>query len=241
MTRTRNTKCKTCVPSANRNSHCGEIRMAAQLEAWVNDGLLPLPPIWNRQNPAADPVQCGRYRPDFFFELDLQQRVVLMEYDEHGHSQYSVGCELARQMEVALGFGGSPVHFIRYNPDKVSGVSRPEKKECEALLLSRLQAALADAPSDDSRFKYILTVEYLFYYPIPGADATTPHVQTFRFTTVPEYEDWAISVTKCGTSVAAAMRLRNAAMEVEDDLEDVIKEDDEEDEDEEDEEEEDEE
>jgi hypothetical protein len=147
-------------------------------------------------------------------------------------------------MEIALGFGGCPVHFIRYNPDKVPGVSRPAKKECESLLLSRLQAALADAPSDDSRFKHILTVEYLYYYPIPGADTTTPHVQTFGFTTVPEYEDWALGVTKCGKSVSAAMHRRNAAMkgmEVEDDLEDVIKEDDEEDEEEEDEEEEDEE
>ncbi len=203
--------------------------MAAQLEAWAKDELLPLFPIWNRHNPDSDPVQCGRYRPDFRYELDLQQRVIVMEYDEHGHSHYDVGCELARQMEVALGFGGCPVHFIRYNPDKVSGVSRPEKKECEALLLSRLQAALADAPSDDSRFKYILTVEYLYYYPIPGADATTPYVQTFRFSTVPEYDDWVLGVTKCGKSVIAAMR--NAVMTgavVQDDLkEDEIKEDDE--------------
>ena len=214
--------------------------MAAQLKTWVEDGLLPLSPIWNRQNPDSDPVQCGRYRPDFRYELDLQQRVVLMEYDEHAHGHQQVSCELTRQMEIALGFGGCPVHFIRYNPDKVPGVSRPPtKKEREALLLSRLQDALADAPSDDSRFKYILTVEYLYYYPIPGADTTTPHVQTFRFTTVPEYEEWALSVTKCGKSVAAAMHRRNAVMTgvgVEDDLEDEIREEDEEDEDEEDEE-----
>ena len=46
-------------------------------------------------------------------------------------------------------------------------------------------------------------------------------------------------MTKCGKSVAAAMRLRNAVMtgaDVEDDLEDEIREEDEEDEDEEDEE-----
>ena len=209
--------------------------MAAQLKTWVEDGLLPLSPIWNRQNPDSDPVQCGRYRPDFRYEQ--QQRVVVMEYDEGAHSHYSVDCELARQMEIALGFGGCPVHFIRYNPDKVSGVSRPTKKECEALLLSRLQDALADAPSDDSRFKHILTVEYLYYYPIPGAicDAAKPHIQTFRFTTVPEYEDWALGVTKCAKTMATAMRRRNAVMmgvDVEDDLEeDEIKKDNEEDED----------
>ena len=222
QTTKKNTKCKTCLPSANRLSRSGEIRIAAQLETWVKDGLLPLSPIWNRQNPDSDPVQCGRYRPDFRYELDLQQRVVLMEYDEHAHGHQQVSCELTRQMEIALGFGGCPVHFIRYNPDKVPGVSRPAKKECESLLLSRLQAALADAPSDDSRFKHILTVEYLYYYPIPGADTTTPHVQTFGFTTVPEYEDWALGVTKCGKSVSAAMHRRNAAMkgmEVEDEEE----------------------
>jgi hypothetical protein len=210
--------------------------MAAQLELWAKDGSLPLPPKWDRMIPDSDDVQCGRYRPDFRYDLDLQQRVIVMEYDEHGHSHYDVKCELARQMEIATDFGGCPVHFIRYNPDTVCGVSRPAKKECEALLLSRLQAALADAPSDDSRFKYILTVEYLYYYPIPGAicDATTPHVQTFRFSTVLEYDDWVLGVTKCGKSVIAAMRRRNAVMTgavVKDDSEeDEIKEDDKEDE-----------
>ncbi len=67
----------------------------------------------------------------------------------------------------------------------------PEKKERESVLLSRMQAALASAPPDDSKFNHILTIEFLYFYDIPGSTLTAPHVQTIAFSSAAEYEDWA--------------------------------------------------
>ena len=43
------------------------------------------------------------------------------------------------------------------------------KKEREVLLLSRMQAALAPSPQDDSCFSHILTMEFHYYFDIPGS------------------------------------------------------------------------
>ncbi len=59
------------------------------------------------------------------------------------------------------------------------------------MLLSRMQAALASAPSDDSRFKNIITVEFLYYYDIPGSTLIAPHVQSIAFLRPADYEAWA--------------------------------------------------
>ena len=86
---------------------------------------------------------------------------------------------------MAIGYGERPVHLVRFNPDPIARVKKmPEKKERESVLLSRMQAALASAPSDDSRFKNILTIEFLYYYDIPGSTLIAPlhrtSVQAYR-------------------------------------------------------------
>ena len=42
--------------------------MAAKLQKWAKEGLIPMYNLWNKTNPMADPAQCGLYRPDFVFE-----------------------------------------------------------------------------------------------------------------------------------------------------------------------------
>jgi hypothetical protein len=97
-------------------------------------------------------------------------------------------------MRLALGFGGSPVHMIRYNPDLLACVkTMPERKAREALLLERMQAALVPR-HDGSRFRNILTIEFLYYHDIPGSIVTAPYVQTIAFANVVEYESWAEAV-----------------------------------------------
>ena len=64
--------------------------MAKKLNQWVDEGLLLTEPTCNRLNPNADPVQCGKYRPDFVFKSDLG--VVISEYDEHQHTAYKQYC-----------------------------------------------------------------------------------------------------------------------------------------------------
>ena len=175
--------------------------MAARLRDWTAAGALPLSyTTWNKQNIEADPVQCGRFRPDFVFEVENEQRVVILEYDEQAHSHYTAACDIKRQGELALGYGGRPLHLIRYNPDgdkrSITNTIR------EALLLQHLSAALA--PCDHSRFDHHLVIEYLFYPSVPEAIADG-HVQTLRFQNiVPAYEEWAMRAEPLIQAAASA-------------------------------------
>jgi hypothetical protein len=183
--------CKTCCPAPRTNTHVNEIRVAGKLKEWSDGQLLTEYTTWDRQNPLADPAQCGRYRPDFLWDIMEEQRVVILECDEHAHRNETVRCEFVRTIEVAISFGGAPVHMIRYNPDLLACVkTMPERQEREALLLDRMQAALAPS-HDGSRFRNTLTIEFLYYYDIPGSIVTAPYVQTIAFARAAEYEAWA--------------------------------------------------
>ena len=181
---TEEVSCRTSTGTSSRRVMARrEDALAQQLQAWADTHQLPM--LWtqrDRENPEAERVQCGAFRVDFTYELD-DQRVVLLEYDEHAHGTYSLDCELKRQVQLAVSFGGRPVHFIRFNPDG-DGDSLP-------LLLERLQTAMAPAPTDDSHFGHFLVIEYLFYPRIAEGGCDGP-VQTFRFKTVNAYEQWAV-------------------------------------------------
>jgi hypothetical protein len=186
--------CKTCCPTPHTKTRINEIRIAGKLKEWSDCHLLAEYTTWNRQNPHAEALQCGRYRPDFLFDILEEQRVVILEVDEDAHRREVARCEFVRPLRLALGFGGAPVHMIRYNPDMLPRVkTMPERRVREALLLQRLQVALAPR-QDDDRFGYILTLEFLYYHDIPGSVVTAPYVQTIGFATVVEYEEWAEAV-----------------------------------------------
>ena len=187
------TFCKVCVPSPARNSRSAEIRIAAHLHAWADEGDLPMAwTTWNKQIATADPAQCGRRRPDFLYLIDDEQRVVIVEVDENAHESYDRRCELARQAEVASSFGGRPVILIRFNPDALTSepwIKAIPAKERRALLLECLKQALA--PGQPGRFVNHLTVHYLFYPPLVALTEPTSQ-QTFTFSRVqPDYEAWA--------------------------------------------------
>ncbi len=59
--------------------------------------------------------QCGKERPDRVFELD--DKVVILECDEHQHKDRPCQCEQSRMINIAQSLGGVPVYFIRWNPD----------------------------------------------------------------------------------------------------------------------------
>jgi hypothetical protein len=181
--------CKTCSPVAARNAISREARMAHTLNKWVEQRLVPLYTRWNRRNPSADPVQCGIYRVDFTYENDTG--VLLLEYDESMHSDRDRRCELVRQANCSLGYGGRPVHWIRFNPDafKVDGVTRKtSRKEREAELLNLMQTAL-------NHFDYenVITIDYLCYNK-PTSCSGSDLVQTYKFKTVEEYSTWVDEV-----------------------------------------------
>lgn len=160
------------------------MRLAAKLNKWVSEDKIPEYTLWNKQNPLAEPSQCGKYRVDFTFEGP--SKVVLLECDEHQHSQYNRRCELVRQAEVSLGFGGLPVHWIRYNPDafKLNGVtSMITTQERESILLKQLEIAF-----QETDFDHLITITYICYSR-SNAEGCELH-ETLKFKTVEEYMAW---------------------------------------------------
>jgi hypothetical protein len=59
---------------------------------------------------------CSARRPDFVF--DLGAMVLIVENDENQHKSRPCECEQSRMIQIYQDYGGVPVHFIRFNPDK---------------------------------------------------------------------------------------------------------------------------
>jgi hypothetical protein len=162
--------------------------MAATLLEWAEKKLIPKYDRWNKQNPTAEPLQCGKYRLDFVYEW--VEGVLVLEYDEHMHSHYGKRCELHRMQEASLGYGGRPVCWIRYNPDafKVDGSTlTTSRKTREAVLLKIMQDIIGDADYD-----HFMTIYYLFYDKPENTEDN--FVQKIQFTTLQKYEEWMDSV-----------------------------------------------
>jgi hypothetical protein len=89
-------------------------------------------------------VMCGRERPDFvFWVFDAERsvdRVIILEVDERAHTAYSPICERIRMINVTQAFGGPPVLWIRYNPDRMRG-SKTSQRVREGHLLGWLELA----------------------------------------------------------------------------------------------------
>jgi len=60
-------------------------------------------------------TECSKRRPDFVF--DNGSFVLVVEVDEYQHRIYPCDCEYVRYVEIFQMFGGTPVVFLRYNPD----------------------------------------------------------------------------------------------------------------------------
>jgi len=171
--------------------------MAAKLVRWAAKDLIPTYTTWNRQNPMADPAQCGKYRPDFVYERPAS--VVLNEFDENQHRDRVLRCELVRMAEISLGYGGLPVHWVRYNPDsfRVNGsVVEPTDASRHSMLLSRMQLALSCVD-----YEHFITVTYVCYSINSGrrtlrdagdcSGGGSELLRVYKFKTVEDYTLWA--------------------------------------------------
>lgn len=186
--------CAKCLPRPYHTSPFKEIKLAARLQDWASEEMIPAYSFWNKQNPLADPSQCGKYRVDFIFELE--DKVVLLECDENQHGIYDQRCELIRQAHVSLGFGGLPVHWIRYNPDmfKLNGiVSSTNTKDRESVLLKQLQLAV-----QCTDFDHFIAVTYVCYNKATPASGSLENdlIETLRFKTIDDYTDWIEQKTR---------------------------------------------
>lgn len=103
---------------------------------------------------------CGKYRPDFAFETPTH--VVILEVDEFQHARPGAEytCENARMLDIFGSYGGTPVVFIRFNPDPfvLAGVKTavPSARRLSTLV-DVLRPALAEPPA------HALTIARLFY------------------------------------------------------------------------------
>ena len=147
------------------------------------DGVISPYTSWNKANPDANRAVCGAYRPDFVW--DMQHRVVILEVDEfqHKHYNYELRCELIRVSRIVEGFGGIPVHIIRYNPDafKINGITRKTMYQ-ERILLLKTQLSEALEQQD---FEHQIVVQHLWF-----DQDTADLVTTQKFKTLEEYETW---------------------------------------------------
>jgi hypothetical protein len=64
---------------------------------------------------AVEGGMCGKERPDRVF--DFGDKIVILECDENQHKEREKDCEVARMKNIGQMFGGTPVYFIRWNPD----------------------------------------------------------------------------------------------------------------------------
>jgi hypothetical protein len=127
--------------------------------------------------------------PDWTWKQPLG--VVILELDEFAHGIYDGKCELFRQLQIAYGYGGLPVHIIRYNPDQLPYNSKIPAKDRDHLVLERLRVALDHASVTFDEHS-LLKVEYLFYYDIPYS-TKDQHTQILKFKDEQEYSEWVDS------------------------------------------------
>lgn len=125
----------------------------------------------NGFNPVNDRIPngsvCGRERPDFEFDplkdKSGRDHVVIVEVDEDQHSGYPEECDKVRMFNLTQTYSGTPVFFIRYNPDsfRLSDGTKGEvtREHREYALIEWVKFALARTPTPGK----LLEVVYLFY------------------------------------------------------------------------------
>jgi len=81
--------------------------------------------------------------------------------DENQHKSYACECEQGRMIQLHQDFGGTPVLFIRYNPDSYKdyeGKIQKQNKNRETKLIELLKGL-----NHRTDWNYPLSVYYLYY------------------------------------------------------------------------------
>jgi len=102
------------------------------------------------------------------FTIYYNDRVVCLEVDEFQHTQYGIGCDVGRMLNVAAEHfkrNPLPLHFIRYNPDAwtVNGTKQ------KATMIQRHHTLLREILTPLSSF----AVTYVFYDATNGVPTAT--------------------------------------------------------------------
>ena len=105
---------------------------------------------------------CGKERPDRVF--DLEDKIIILECDEHQHRDRSCECEQTRMANIGQSYGGLPVYFIRWNPDNYS----TDTKKIPEVIFKRY-VLVGDLITDIKNAKYtklpnaLVSVIYMYF------------------------------------------------------------------------------
>jgi hypothetical protein len=102
---------------------------------------------------------CSKYRPDFIIDYLLFK--VVLEVDENQHQGYDENCEIGRMKQIFHDFGGTPVLFIRYNPDNYVDHLERKCNDSPNTRATKLITLLNQLHNHDNIFP--LSVCYLYY------------------------------------------------------------------------------
>jgi hypothetical protein len=116
-------KCEYCAPGITERKL---LRKQTDLMNYLDEHGLP----GLQTDVVIDGGICGRERPDRIYEAD--DFIIIVECDEDQHKGRNCECEQTRMVNIGQSFGGIPVYFIRFNPDKY----KPGNKKigCEKIL-----------------------------------------------------------------------------------------------------------
>ena len=110
-----------------------------------------------------DNGECGKERPDRIY--DLGDKILILECDEDQHKGRQCVCEQTRMVNIGQSFGGTPVYFLRWNPDNYS--PQDEKKQPEVIakrhtlagdLIASIIAGKTQVPTNT-----LVSALYLYY------------------------------------------------------------------------------
>ena len=151
----KNNKCEYCNPEAFQIS-----RLAKQnaLMDYLDNRKLK----GTSTDTTIDNGLCGKERPDRVYELP--DKILILECDENQHRDRQCTCEQTRMVNIGQSFGGTPVYFIRWNPDDYSPMN--DKKDPE--ILAKRHKLVGDYIRDIIKEKVdlpkaLVSVIYMYY------------------------------------------------------------------------------
>lgn len=143
-------KCKYCVPTLTKLSKQNS------LMTYLNSKGLH----GSSTDKVVDNGICNNSRPDRIY--DFIDKIIILECDENQHSGRNCLCEQTRMINIGQSFGGVPVYFIRWNPDKYKSIKTNES-------ITKRHKLCANLIDDIKENKYkslplaLISAIYLYY------------------------------------------------------------------------------
>jgi len=160
MVDTRHHRCITCdfftVPTKNIECGCckGTIRREILFKDFLSENFSFI------HNKRVSHLPDFKERPDFV--ININNRILIIEYDEFQHKHYDKNCELFRMKNIYNALNEPKLTFIRFNPDSYTKCN----KQIDTPLVERYQKLLnlisTIIKTDNDKDVY-LECFYMFY------------------------------------------------------------------------------